>query len=235
MTPETTTDLAVLEELVQVSGRDVVDVGCGGGGLVRDLAARGARMVGVEISDRQLTPALARDNGSGARYLVGRAQALPLESDSMDVTIFMRTLHHVPPHELTVALGEAHRVLRRDGSVYVVEPLARGDYFELTRLVEDELEVREAAQNALANASLIGFQRAESVDYDVTVRVGDLDTFRARLVSVDPARGKIFDEHEATLGEAFRRLGKPGEQPGERHFIQPMRADLLRPAIARQT
>jgi SAM-dependent methyltransferase len=232
LTPETTTDLAVLEELVQVSGRDVVDVGCGGGGLVRDLSARGARMIGVEISEQQLAPALARDNGSGARYLVGRAQALPLESDSMDVVVFMRTLHHVAPHELPAALREAHRVLRRDGTVYVVEPLARGDYFELTRLVEDELEVREAAQNALANASLVGFQRADTVDYDVTVRVGGLDAFRARLVSVDPARGRIFDEHEAALGEAFRRLGEPGELPGERHFIQPMRADILRHAIA---
>jgi len=36
LTPETTTDLAVLEELVQLSGRDVVDVGCGSGGLVRE-------------------------------------------------------------------------------------------------------------------------------------------------------------------------------------------------------
>jgi SAM-dependent methyltransferase len=232
LTPGTTTDLAVLEELVQLSGRDVVDVGCGSGGLVRDLSARGARMVGVEISEQQLAPALERDNRSGARYLVGRAQALPLESESMDVVVFMRTLHHVPPLELTSALGEAHRVLRRDGTAYVVEPLARGDYFELTRLVEDEREVREAAQNALAKASLFGFRRAETVDYDVTVCVGDLDAFRARLVSVDPARGKIFDEHEAMLGEAFRRLGQPGEKPGERQFIQPMRADLLRPAIA---
>jgi SAM-dependent methyltransferase len=232
LTPEPTTDLAVLEELVKPSGHDIVDVGCGGGGLVRDLSARGARLVGVEISEQQLAPALARDNASGARYLVGRAQALPLETDSMDVVVFMRTLHHVPPTELPAALHEAHRVLRQDGTVYVAEPLPRGDYFELTRLVEDELEVREAAQDALANASRFGFGRVETVDYDVAVRIRDLEAFRARVVSVDPARGAIFDEHAAILAQAFARLGQPGERPGERDFIQPMRADLLRPVTA---
>src|SRR5581483_9176422 len=54
-------DLDVLERLVPVSGRDVVDVGCGGGALVRALAARGARMTGVEISESQLAAAVRDD------------------------------------------------------------------------------------------------------------------------------------------------------------------------------
>jgi ubiquinone/menaquinone biosynthesis C-methylase UbiE len=221
-------DLDVLEALLELDSKDVVDIGCGGGSLVRELAAHGAQMVGVEISEEQLAPALARDDGSGGRYLVGSAQSLPLKDASMDVVVFMRSLHHVPPDDIMAALREANRVLRPDGAVYVVEPLARGDYFELMRLVEDEVEAREAAQNALANSSLAGLARHKTVDYDVLVRVTDLAAFRARLVSVDPARGTLFDTHEAALAAAFERLGEPGEQPGERRFIQPMRADVLR-------
>ena len=94
------TDTSMLERLVAPAGKDVVDIGCGGGALVRDLAAAGARPIGIEISEAQLATARARDDGSGARYLVGRAEALPLEDGSVDVVVFMRSLHHVPAEHL---------------------------------------------------------------------------------------------------------------------------------------
>jgi SAM-dependent methyltransferase len=229
MPPGPTTDLAMLERLVAPAGKDVVDVGCGGGGLVRELAGRGARAVGVEISEDQLSSALARDPGHEGRYLVGRAQELPIEDASVDVAVFMRTLHHVPPADLARALREARRVLRPEGVVYVAEPLARGDFFALTSLVEDELEVREAAQHALADAGLAGLERVRTVDYNIRVCLADLGEFRHRTVSVDPGRAAVFDARAAELAAAFERLGEPGVKPGERCFLVPMRADLLRP------
>lgn len=221
-------DLAVLERLTEPSGKDVVDIGCGGGLLVRALTARGARVVGVEISEEQLAPALEGDAGSGARYLVGRAEELPLEDGSVDVAVFMRTLHHVPPDAMLAALREAHRVLRPGGVVYVAEPLAEDEFFELTRLVEDEVAVRAAAQQALARASAAGLERETRLEYDARTCLAGLDALRDRVVSVDPARADVFDARRAELAEAFERLGEAGERPGERCFRQPMRADLLR-------
>jgi SAM-dependent methyltransferase len=221
-------DLDVLEQLVGPSGKDVVDIGCGGGALVRALTARGARMIGVEISEQQLAPALANDNESGARYLIGRGQELPIEDGSVDVAVFMRTLHHVPPGELVDALREAGRVVRPGGVVYVAEPLALGDFFELTRMVEDEVEVRAAAQDALGRASDAGLERESTLDYDVRICLADLGALRDRIVSVDPARADVFDTRRDELAEMFERLGEAGERPGERCFLQPMRADLLR-------
>lgn len=229
---QVSTDLAMLERLVESAGKDVVDIGCGGGALVRDLAGQGARMVGVEISAGQLAPALARDGASGARYLVGRAQALPLEDASVDLAVFMRTLHHVPAGDLIQALREARRVLRQDGAVYVAEPLPKGDYFALTSLVEDEEEVRKAAQHALAEAWLAGLDRVSSVDYDVRLLIADLAALRTRVVNVDPERADVFDSREAELTAAFERLGEP-DGSGGRSFLQPMRADVLRPIVAR--
>jgi SAM-dependent methyltransferase len=229
LTSELTTDLSVLERLLEPGGRDVVDIGCGGGVLARDLAACGARVIGIEVCEQQLAQAIARE-GSGVRYLVGRAQQLPLEDGSVDVAVFMRSLHHVAPADLMLALGEARRVLRPGGAVYVAEPLPAGDFFALTSLVEDELEVRHAAQNALEQAALVGLDRRITVDYDVRVCVPDLAGLRARIVSVDPKRAEVFDARQTELAEAFARLGEPGEGPGERCFLQPMRADVLQPA-----
>ena len=225
------TDLAILERLAQPAGKVVVDIGCGGGALVRELASRGAQMVGVEISEKQLAAAVNGDAGSGARYLIGRAQRLPLDDVSVDVAVFMRTLHHVPRGELAQALREAHRVTRDHGAVYVAEPLPEGDYFALTSLVEDELEARNAAQAALAKASLAGLDRVATVDYDVRLCIAGLAMLRARIVTVDPERAETFDARQPELAEAFQRLGEAGDQAGERCFLQPMRADLLSPVL----
>ncbi|MGH2891270.1 MAG: class I SAM-dependent methyltransferase, partial [Solirubrobacteraceae bacterium] len=87
----------MLERLAAPVGRDVVDVGCGDGSLVRRLVKLGARVTGVEVSAEQLRSATEADDGSGASYLVGRAQALPLADGSVDLVVFMRSLHHVEP------------------------------------------------------------------------------------------------------------------------------------------
>jgi SAM-dependent methyltransferase len=223
------TDTAMLERLVAPSGKDVVDVGCGGGALVRELAALGARPIGIEISEAQLAAARARDDGSGPQYLVGRAEALPLDDGTVDIVVFMRSLHHVPPEHLEAGLREARRVLRPGGTVYVAEPLAEGDFFALTSLVEDELEVRRAAQAALADAGRVGLERAVTIDYEVTVCLAGVEAFRARTVSVDPERGPVFDARRDEIAATLERLGTPGEGPGERCFGVPMRADVLRP------
>lgn len=222
-------DLAVLERLVPLAGRDVVDVGCGGGGLVRALAARGARVTGVEISEAQLAPAIRDDAGSGARYVVGLAQALPFAAESVDVVVFMRALHHVPPEHMLEALREARRVLRPDGVVYVSEPLPEGDFYALTSLVEDEREVRAAAQRTVAGAAQAGLERVSRMEHDVRLCLAGIDAFAARLISVDPSRAEMFEARRSELADAFARLGDAGEKPGERCFLTPMRVDLLRP------
>lgn len=229
MSQDVLTDLEVLDRLVQPAGKDMVDIGCGGGALVRALAARGARMTGVEISEGQLATARRDDDGRG-RYVIGRAESLPLDDSSLDAVVFMRSLHHVPQADLLAALREARRVLRGDGLVYVAEPLAHGDFFELTRMVEDEVEVRAAAQRALDRAPDAGLERVTTLDYDVRVCLAGMDALRTRIVSVDPARASRFDARAAELRHAFEQLGEPGERSGERCFRQPMRADVLRPA-----
>jgi SAM-dependent methyltransferase len=218
-----TTDLKFLERLVGLDGTDVLDVGCGGGALVRELVARGARAVGLEITERQLGHARSRGIG---RFVVGRAEDLPLENGSLDAVLFVRSLHHVPEAAMVPALADARRVLRPGGLVYVAEPLAEGAYFELVSIVDDETAVRAAAQRALADCAQAGLELVQTLEYDMGAVSAGIDALRKRIVDVDPGRAAVFDDHRNELAEAFVRLGD--ERPGGRWFTQPMRADLLR-------
>jgi hypothetical protein len=206
-------DIDVLADLVPLPGREVVDVGCGDGRLVRALAARGASAVGVEVSEE----AVERARDGEHRYLVGSADALPLGDASVDACLLMRSLHHVPRERMGAALAECARVLRPGGVAYVAEPLSRGAFNAVLALVDDEREVRELAQAAIAATTALGHER--TVEYDAPLRLQSFEAFRRMVVSADPARSERFAALEPELRERFAAL---------RPDSSPMRADLLR-------
>src|SRR4051812_47853893 len=111
-------DIEQLAQLVELHGRDVVDIGCGDGAFVRALAKAGANPIGIEISEAAVERARAKDPGN--RYLLGSAEAIPLPDASVDVAVMMRSLHHVP--DPNSAFPELRRVVR--DLVYIAEPLA---------------------------------------------------------------------------------------------------------------
>jgi SAM-dependent methyltransferase len=220
------THLDRLSALVTVEGRRIVDIGCGDGALVRALSKRGADAVGVEIDERALAPARAAPAVAAERYLEGRAEALPLDTASVDIAIFFNSLHHVPVAALDAALGEAARVLVAGGILFVLEPIAAGPYFELTRRVEDESLVRMQAYQALQRASSHGFAAMGEEVYRNPMLFKDFATFEARMIAVDPARTGVIDRHRAALCQAFEAMAETGAE-GYR-FHQPTRINLFR-------
>jgi len=215
----------ILEELAPPAGLDVIDVGCGAGGLARRLAGLGARVVGVDVSTVALERARAQA-GAGERYLEGRAEALPLPDASADLVVFHNSLHHVPG--LDRALAEARRVVRPGGAVYVQEPLAEGAYFELVRRIDDETRVRALAQAAIARAAGAGagLELERELRFDTDVRLTGFEGFRDAVVLSDARRAEAFAEHEADLRARFAAAAEPAGD-GVR-FRQPNVAQLLR-------
>ncbi|WP_416976012.1 methyltransferase domain-containing protein, partial [Streptomyces sp. 4F14] len=98
------------------AGRTMVDVGCGAGRAVAELADRGTRAVGVDPSERMLAVARARRPESDFR-LAG-AYELPLADSSMDGYRADKVFHELGEPER--ALAEARRVLVPGGRVVLV-------------------------------------------------------------------------------------------------------------------
>ena len=150
-------------ESVSLEGKSVVDVGCGDGDVARALSEHGARVIGVDRPEK-LAKARVGEEMRGVRFVEGRAERLPVGDASADLVLFLASFHHVPPIEVQNALSEAFRVLSPGGAALFIEPLVECSYYLITRLVEDETDARQGAQEAIANAVTAGFE-AESEDF----------------------------------------------------------------------
>jgi SAM-dependent methyltransferase len=94
-------------------GATCVDVGCGAGYAVAELAAEGLKVTGVDSDPEAIEAAGSR--APAAMFHVARSDDLPLEDESMDGYRAVRLFHLLEDPVPTVA--EAWRVLRPGGRI----------------------------------------------------------------------------------------------------------------------
>ena len=215
----------ILAELATLEGSTVVDVGCGDGDLVRWLAGQGAHAIGVEVGDEPLAAARAATPVADERYEQGGAEALPLPDASADVATFIQSLHHVPVELMDQALAEVARVLRPGGLVFIQEPLAEGDQFEVLQPLDDETHVRAQAQLALGRLPAT-LRSEQSITLGLRVRHESFEALRDRVLMNDAERTERFPEVEDELRALFDRLATP--VGGAFVLRQPTKVDVLR-------
>jgi len=103
-----------------LSGKDVLDVGCGGGILAEAMTGRGARVLGIDMAGKPLKVARlhALETGcTGVDYREIAAEALAEQSPAhYDVVTCMELLEHVPDPASTVAA--CARLVKPQGWVF---------------------------------------------------------------------------------------------------------------------
>lgn len=109
-----------VERLELPAGSAVADVGCGEGDHARQLAERfHFAVVGIDPVQRHIELARAQATSGDVRFVLGSAEALPLDDASVDLVWCRDVLGHVAA--LDRAYAEFERVLRPDGHAVVYQ------------------------------------------------------------------------------------------------------------------
>lgn len=144
----------------------VGDLGCGTGQIAETLAPFVAHVVAVESSRAMLKAARQRLGAlDNVRLEHGELEELPLDDASLDAATMCLVLHHLadPP----AALAQAHRVLKSDGRLLIV------DMFE-----HDRAEYRQQMGHVW-----LGFSRAQIEQWLEAAGFGGV---RVRALPADP-------------------------------------------------
>jgi len=111
--------LGWIDGLAELSGKKVLDVGCGGGILAESMATRGAKVTGIDLSEKALGVARLHlfESGLNIDYQHISAEALAeTHAGQFDIVTCMEMLEHVPDPASTVTA--CARLVRPGGQVF---------------------------------------------------------------------------------------------------------------------
>jgi 2-polyprenyl-6-hydroxyphenyl methylase/3-demethylubiquinone-9 3-methyltransferase len=131
-----------IRQHVDLSGRKVVDVGCGGGILTESMAAAGAEVTGIDMAEGPLTVAKLHQHESGAEVEYRQATAEELAAErpgQYDVVTCLEMLEHVPD---PAAVIDACTQLVRPGGHVVFSTINRNPKSFLFAIVGAEFVLK---------------------------------------------------------------------------------------------
>lgn len=187
---------AALVAAVSGGGQDVLEYGCGQGSAAFDLAERGNKVTGIDISPVAIVQADSRATEQGVAgqttFQVMDAENLDLPSSSFDLVCGSGILHHL---DIRRAGEEIARVLRPGGTAVFVEPLGHNPLLNLYRRMTPSM--RTPDEHPLKAADFAELRRA----------CGDLslEFFSLTTLLAVPVRTKSWFEPLLTRLEAIDR------------------------------
>jgi 2-polyprenyl-6-hydroxyphenyl methylase/3-demethylubiquinone-9 3-methyltransferase len=102
-----------------VAGKQVVDVGCGGGILAEALAQRGATVTGIDMGEAPLAVARIHqlESGVDVSYLHSTAEQLAdMRAEAYDIVCCLEMLEHVP--DPAAVVQACAKLCRPGGNLY---------------------------------------------------------------------------------------------------------------------
>lgn len=111
--------LDYIDARARIAGKQVLDVGCGGGILAESMARRGAEVTGIDMGETPLSVARLHMLESGVKVDYRRITAEELAAErpaSFDVVTCMEMLEHVPDPGSVIAA--CARLVRPGGHVF---------------------------------------------------------------------------------------------------------------------
>jgi len=217
----------LIDELLQLDGKQIIELGCGRAEITRWLATSGpARSVlATEVDAVQHEKNLHLDDLPNVTFTMAGAEMIPAPDASADFVFMFKSLHHVPLELMDSAFAEIHRVLKPGGLAWISEPVFAGDFNEILRLFHDEEQVRKAAFEATKHAVDSGLlQLKDELFFKAPMYFADFADFEGKVLRVTHTDHSLSDALYATVRDRFMTH----VQADGVHFQMPIRIDLLK-------
>ena len=186
----------IFEILGDIEGSSILDLACGQGYLSRILARKGAKVIGIDLSEKMLEIAQASEESEplGVKYYrcnSGNMSEIP--NSSMDYIVSTFGFHDIKEIESTI--DECSRVLKNGGRFVFAIPHP----FTYARREQDEggyflkmrhyMSIREIPHPKYKETDVIAFHRPLSYYFDKLFSVG-FQMFAFRELTVELSKGR---------------------------------------------
>ena len=122
----------IMTLLGPLEGKRILELGCGFGRFSVFLAQQGAKVTGVDIGPDLVaaSKALANVNHVDCEFQTAKPLSLPFEAETYHVVIGMAVRHHLSKPDVSRALSEAYRVLKKAGMAVFIESVENSKLFD---------------------------------------------------------------------------------------------------------
>ena len=215
----------IIKEALSLKDAKILDVGCGIGNITRALTKMGAKVIGLDPSPIQLKRARDEPIVGNEIYIEGNAENLPSKDRSMDMILFINSFHNVPRQYFPEAVSEAHRALKPGGKLFIAEPIPDGPQFEVSRLINDETEIRTAAYEFIRSIPKRGFTEGTESIYLTENRHANFESFKEHSISINARRLEVFNKYEIEIRKTFETFST--KKNGVFTFENPIRTNIF--------
>lgn len=176
-------------------GEKILDVGCGDGLLLPQIAKMGCKIEGVDLSPNALEEAKRRvehlNISKQIKLRKGSAEKLDYEDQSFDKVICNCTLEHIENDEK--ALNEMIRVLKIDGNLFLTVPVNKLNETLLNILFKLPKQIRKLFCKEIVNEAknqkevIINFLKSNyhaRIGYDEKILISTLEKKKMKVIGL---------------------------------------------------
>jgi 2-polyprenyl-3-methyl-5-hydroxy-6-metoxy-1,4-benzoquinol methylase len=143
-----------------------LDVGCGTGELVHDIARLGIDAVGIDFANEMIKEAQGisiKENLANATFLTASIFDFPVENDSLDVISANGFIEYISHEQLDQFFENSHKQLRKNGSLVFGTRNRLFNIVSMNQYTLDEIESGNLDKLAIESVRVAGISNPEEL------------------------------------------------------------------------
>ncbi|NQY21276.1 MAG: class I SAM-dependent methyltransferase [Campylobacteraceae bacterium] len=220
-----------LIQTMNLDNKTILDLGCGEALISKELKKNvlNIEIFACEVDSIQLEKNIKNNElitkeDEKINYLNYPAQELKFENETFDLVFLFKSFHHIPVNEMKKALIEIKRVLKRNGLVYISEPLFQGKQNELVSIFHNEQKVREEAykniKEAVRNEE---FKLFKEIFFNTEVEYSSYEDFKTKQMNLSYNEDSISADIYKDVKKKYEEYANNGKVK----FLKPFRVNIL--------